>query len=491
MKKTTIILLFLLAHIQTVFADSDPYSVILRPGGSETSSGATGINPIPLLNNHIDSPDFSYLERQANERLRELKAEYDNRIAEINRLISASPSTTPTIPPEVYTVAGATARAFETWIRSNAPSTANKITALGNNYTVSELSNEILSWNTYSHQKRATINLAKEYLQVAEKFEINNHLINSKITPYLMGAIQSGLDELTMAAKIAGGKTAGEFEDEIELSKSILEISKGLLDVGLGLIPIVSVGKDAYEAYTGKSFIDGHELDLGSRVSAVLGVMTGGGSNILKTSFKGVIKLGKLLHERKLLGRGFEIAVSIADYTTQIFKNPIAPIAGTFDKTAAKKFTEILNIPKGSRPLPETYLPKEYIESHLAKFDNGASRFSRKADLERYGPAQIDGTAFVLTKTDADKIIASAKGDKRALETALGHPVGYLDKNEVVRVDIPKPLDYNLRIPSGNEAGVNELWIPGGQLSDGYSEAIIDLGKASQDGWFSTPLVFK
>ena len=29
---------------------------------------------------------------------------------------------------------------------------------------------------------------------------------------------------------------------------------------------------------------------------------------------------------------------------------------------------------------------------------------------------------------------------------------------------------------SGNEAGANEYWIPGGKLPDGASEAVIDVG---------------
>jgi hypothetical protein len=32
----------------------------------------------------------------------------------------------------------------------------------------------------------------------------------------------------------------------------------------------------------------------------------------------------------------------------------------------------------------------------------------------------------------------------------------------------------NLRIPSGNEAGVNNHWLPGGQTSGGISEAVVN-----------------
>jgi hypothetical protein len=38
-------------------------------------------------------------------------------------------------------------------------------------------------------------------------------------------------------------------------------------------------------------------------------------------------------------------------------------------------------------------------------------------------------------------------------------------------------------MPSGNEAGVNDFWIPGGKLPNGNSEAVLDLGEASADDW--------
>ncbi|MBF0208450.1 MAG: hypothetical protein HQK53_16345 [Oligoflexia bacterium] len=60
-----------------------------------------------------------------------------------------------------------------------------------------------------------------------------------------------------------------------------------------------------------------------------------------------------------------------------------------------------MKIPKGSRPLPESYLPKEHIELHLAKFDEGAARFMKKSQFEKYGAAQADGTSFVIPKKEA------------------------------------------------------------------------------------------
>jgi len=41
-------------------------------------------------------------------------------------------------------------------------------------------------------------------------------------------------------------------------------------------------------------------------------------------------------------------------------------------------------------------------------------------------------------------------------------------------IDIPNPRELNVRIPSGNERGTNQKWLPGGKLPDGKNEAIIN-----------------
>lgn len=148
----------------------------------------------------------------------------------------------------------------------------------------------------------------------------------------------------------------------------------------------------------------------------------------------------------------------------------------------------VKNRKKGQRPPPETYIPKNEIDAHLAKFDDGASRIMLKKNLDKYGPGQKDGTSFVMPKEEADRLIASAGGDKRKLEDALGLPKGTLDDNELVRVDIPEPRKLNVRMPSGNEAGANDLWLPGGKLPGGNHEAVIDVGAAPPGSFVETPL---
>ncbi|MEQ4623103.1 hypothetical protein ABN056_17995 [Providencia vermicola] len=45
------------------------------------------------------------------------------------------------------------------------------------------------------------------------------------------------------------------------------------------------------------------------------------------------------------------------------------------------KSKEIVNIPHGQRPDPSTYMTKSEIDAHLAKFDDGAIRFTSKVNM--------------------------------------------------------------------------------------------------------------
>ena len=58
---------------------------------------------------------------------------------------------------------------------------------------------------------------------------------------------------------------------------------------------------------------------------------------------------------------------------------------------------------------------------------------------------------------------------------ALGsNPAGNWAGKELVRIDIPDTKASNIRVPSGNEAGANVEWIPGGELPTGQREAVVD-----------------
>jgi hypothetical protein len=164
-----------------------------------------------------------------------------------------------------------------------------------------------------------------------------------------------------------------------------------------------------------------------------------------------------------------------------------SPPAGAPPLDQATK-DRIKAIPKGQRPDPSTYMTPDQINEHLAKFDKGASRFMTQGNLTKYGPSQRDGTSFMMPSSEADAVLAKANGDPEKLEDALGLPRGTLNNNPLVRVDVPSPRQLGLRVPSGNEAGANDLWIPGGKLPDGTSEAVLDLAKAPPGSFKATPI---
>ena len=142
----------------------------------------------------------------------------------------------------------------------------------------------------------------------------------------------------------------------------------------------------------------------------------------------------------------------------------------------------ITSIPKGSRPDPSTYLSQDYIDTHLAQFDNGVSviqtdwAYSRYSETNGFVGVPDDNTLFVMPKNYCDNVISSANGSISVVEKELGFPDGYFsDGGGLVRIDVDTITELNIRIPSGNEAGANKLWIPGGVTSGGVPEAITDI----------------
>jgi hypothetical protein len=137
---------------------------------------------------------------------------------------------------------------------------------------------------------------------------------------------------------------------------------------------------------------------------------------------------------------------------------------------------DILNLEKGTRPDPSTYLTPDYISNHLAEFNDGASYLTTKAALDKYGREVVgrgDGQ-FVMTKAEMDAVIKESGGDISKIEKELGIPDGMWQGKEISRIDIQDPKSLDVRMPSGNESGANELWLPGGKLPTGYSEAVVN-----------------
>ncbi|MEQ9307734.1 MAG: hypothetical protein RJQ14_27740, partial [Marinoscillum sp.] len=135
----------------------------------------------------------------------------------------------------------------------------------------------------------------------------------------------------------------------------------------------------------------------------------------------------------------------------------------------------VLNMSKGSRPDPTTYLNADYINGHLAKFDEGAVRFTTQSRINRYNSLG-NKEAFTMPKSEFDELLTATGGDLNQIERKLGLNSGDLTGDDVVIAWIRKADISEIKIPSGNEGGViDEFWIPGGKTSGGITEGIIDL----------------
>jgi hypothetical protein len=138
---------------------------------------------------------------------------------------------------------------------------------------------------------------------------------------------------------------------------------------------------------------------------------------------------------------------------------------------------EALSSPQGSRPDPSTYLSKEYIAEHLSKFTNegAGSRIVLKKAYDKYGIGKPDvgKTEFISLKSDIDKLILESNGDVKKIAHSLGIDESQLAGGSLVRVDFKFASKYKPYMPSGNEYGINEKWMPGGKLPDGDLEVIV------------------
>jgi hypothetical protein len=144
---------------------------------------------------------------------------------------------------------------------------------------------------------------------------------------------------------------------------------------------------------------------------------------------------------------------------------------------------EAMSKPKFDRPDPTEYLDQDYINHHLDMFKDGVVKFAPDAPSGAIGPP-TRGT-FVMPKLHADALIQKSGGDVKKLEKLLGLDEGFLGSNPVL-IDVEKPI--GLRMPSGNEFGANDKWIPGGKTSGGIFEATVD---QIQLGTYSVNTIFK
>ena len=147
-------------------------------------------------------------------------------------------------------------------------------------------------------------------------------------------------------------------------------------------------------------------------------------------------------------------------------------------KVYQKKWTQrsVLSQRKGFRPTPENYLKTKYVRSVLKKFNKGAS-FIISADTYNNAGALLGDKSdcqYVYSTREMDAIMAKCKGNSTLLEQELYLRNGSLYHKKMMRIDVPHPKAYMLRIPSGNEPSAPDSWIPAGHYPNGYLQAVIN-----------------
>ena len=185
----------------------------------------------------------------------------------------------------------------------------------------------------------------------------------------------------------------------------------------------------------------------GMALIPVIGEFAGAG----KTGLKGAKFADDIVDAVKALDNTKDVAKAVDDISgTAKYLDDVIE-SGLDSGLTQSKIEDIINTPKGSRPDPSSYLSKEYIDAHLAQFDDGVSviqtewAYSRYSETNGFVGVPDDNSLFVMPKNYCDDVIA-----RDALNT----------------------FELNIRIPSGNETGANKLWILGGKTSGGVPEAI-------------------
>ena len=204
-------------------------------------------------------------------------------------------------------------------------------------------------------------------------------------------------------------------------------------------------------------------------------------SVLKKILFISLLFVGKLYAQQELLWREAErnsfVFSRIEDCKTVFLAPDSWETCQRVHYIGGADSATLMGMPKGVRPTPSSYLCPNYIAVHLSTFLQGASLLIPKDILDKYGRALIgrsDNTLFVMSKEQMDCLLEEADGSIERIEAALRIPPGYWAGRIICRIDIPHPENFHLRMPSGNEQGVNDLWLPGGYLWQGYREAIID-----------------
>lgn len=106
--------------------------------------------------------------------------------------------------------------------------------------------------------------------------------------------------------------------------------------------------------------------------------------------------------------------------------------------------------------------------SYLIGDDNYSRFVSGHNDIGR-----PDGQ-FMIPSNQMDELLTNYSNDPREWERQLGLWEGSLGNEDIRRVDVYNPHDYEPRLPTSDLSGSNEKFIPGGKTPGGQDECVIN-----------------
>lgn len=142
------------------------------------------------------------------------------------------------------------------------------------------------------------------------------------------------------------------------------------------------------------------------------------------------------------------------------------------------KVQEIIDVGRGNRPPVASYMSPAAQAAHLARFDDGIVRFTSRSGAASYGTLGPPG-GFVMPASEFRRVMDEAKGNLSVVEDRLGLTRGTLKSDDTLIAFVARKDATGLRVPSGNEGGANDNWLPGGITSGGVGEAVMDFGKST------------
>jgi hypothetical protein len=108
---------------------------------------------------------------------------------------------------------------------------------------------------------------------------------------------------------------------------------------------------------------------------------------------------------------------------------------------------------------------------------NGYACFVNDNAINTYGTIGRPDGLFVMTKTDALKIIEETGSNMSLIEKRLGIPEGRWQSSPMRLIEIDKTVIKSRKIPNGFEGGAfvqEKEWIPGAHTKLGEKELVIN-----------------